>query len=155
MRILRRATRWRQDRYSTNNKALSDYSGNTYKATESGYISELNIHVGDRISGSATLAQLYSDDVMKIRVPFLSGEAALIAPGMAAVLTLVDTGEQVAGTVTAVASQETALTGGRLVKYVTMEVANPGGLSLPRPRPRSGILSEATRGHLPRSLTRQ
>ena len=112
------------------NQALADYSGNTYKATESGYISELNIHVGDRVGGNTTLAQLYSDDIMKIRVPFLSGEAALIAPGMGAVLTLVDTGEQVAGTVTAVASQEIALTGGRLVKYVTMEVANPGGLTI-------------------------
>ena len=112
------------------NQALADDSGNTYKATESGYISELNIHVGDRVGGNTTLAQLYSDDIMKIRVPFLSGEAALIAPGMGAVLTLVDTGEQVAGTVTAVASQEIALTGGRLVKYVTMEVANPGGLTI-------------------------
>ena len=127
---LTRAQESYDDAVADYNKALSDYSGNTYKATESGYISELNIHVGDRISGSATLAQLYSDDVMKIRVPFLSGEAALIAPGMAAVLTLVDTREQVAGTVTAVASQETALTGGRLVKYVTMEVANPGGLTI-------------------------
>ena len=55
------------------NQALADYSGNTYKATESGYISELNIHVGDRVGGNTTLAQLYSDDIMKIRVPFLSG----------------------------------------------------------------------------------
>ncbi len=127
---LTRAQESYEDAVEDYNKALSDYSGNTYKATESGYISELNISVGDRVGGNTTLAHLYSDDVMKIRVPFLSGEAALIAPGMGAVLTLVDTGEQVAGTVTAVASQETALTGGRLVKYVTMEVANPGGLTI-------------------------
>ncbi len=127
---LTRAQENYDDAVADYNQALADYSGNTYKATESGYISELNIHVGDRVGGNTTLAQLYSDDIMKIRVPFLSGEAALIAPGMGAVLTLVDTGEQVAGTVTAVASQEIALTGGRLVKYVTMEVANPGGLTI-------------------------
>lgn len=127
---LTRAQENYDDAVADYNQALADYSGNTYKATESGYISELNIHVGDRVGGNTTLAQLYSDDIMKIRVPFLSGEAALIAPGMGAVLTLVDTGEKVAGTVTAVASQEIALTGGRLVKYVTMEVANPGGLTI-------------------------
>ena len=127
---LTRAQENYDDAVADYNQALADYSGNTYKATESGYISELNIRVGDRVGGNTTLAQLYSDDIMKIRVPFLSGEAALIAPGMGAVLTLVDTGEQVAGTVTAVASQEIALTGGRLVKYVTMEVANPGGLTI-------------------------
>ena len=111
------------------NEALSDYSGNTYKATETGYISELNISAGSKVSNNTTIAKLYSDDVMKIRIPFLSGEAALIAPGMGAVLTLVDTGEQVAGTVTAVANQEVALTGGRMVRNVTIQAANPGGLT--------------------------
>lgn len=111
------------------NKALKDYSGNTYKSTETGYINELSISVGSKVGNNGAIAKLYSDDVMKIRIPFLSGEAALLAPGMGAVLTLVDTGEQVAGTVTAVASQETALTGGRMVRSVTMEVANPGGLT--------------------------
>lgn len=111
------------------NKALSDYSGNTYKANETGYINELSISTGSKVGNNTAIAKLYSDDVMKIRIPFLSGEAALIAPGMGAVLTLVDTGEQVAGTVTAVANQEITLTGGRMVRNVTMEVVNPGGLT--------------------------
>lgn len=126
---LTRAQEDYQDATDDYNKALSDYSGNTYKATDTGYINELQISVGDKVGGNTAIAQLYSDDQMKIRVPFLTGEAALIAPGMAAVLTLVDTGEQVTGTVTAVANQETALTGGRMVKQVTMEVNNPGGLT--------------------------
>ena len=111
------------------NEALNDYSGNTYKATETGYIDTLHIHVGDRVSGNSQLADLYSDDQMKIRIPFLSGEAALIGVGNGAVLTLVDTGEQIGGVVTAVANREQALTGGRLVKYVTITVNNPGGLT--------------------------
>ena len=109
--------------------ALADYSGNTYKATDTGYIKELYIHAGDKVGGSTKLADLYSDDVMEIRIPFLSGEAALIGAGFPAVLTLTDTGEQLAGTVKAVASQETALTGGRLVRNVTVSVENPGGLT--------------------------
>ena len=72
---------------------------------------------GTGVSGNSQLADLYSDDQMKIRIPFLSGEAALIGVGNGAVLTLVDTGEQIGGVVTAVANREQTLTGGRLVKY--------------------------------------
>ena len=115
-----------QDDY---NEALSDYSGNTYKATESGYIDDLAISVGDKVSGGTKLADIYSDDVMEIRIPFLSGEAAQIGVGNAAILTLSDTGEQLSGTVKAVANREQTLSGGRLVKYVTITVNNPGGLT--------------------------
>jgi HlyD family secretion protein len=48
---------------------------------------------------------------------------------MPAAVTLTDTGEQAAGTVKAVANQETVLTGGRLVRVVTILVPNPGGLT--------------------------
>lgn len=126
---LSRAQSTLEDARSDYEDALSDYSGNTYKATDTGYIKELYIHVGDKISGNTKLADIYSDDIMEIRIPFLSGEADLVAPGFPALLTLTDTGEEVLGTVKAVANQETALTGGRLVKNVTITVDNPGGLT--------------------------
>ena len=66
---------------------------------------------------------------MKITVPFLSGEAAEINVGDEAAVTLEDTGEQISGTVTVVSSMEETLSGGRLVKNVTVEVSNPGGLT--------------------------
>ncbi len=109
--------------------ALDDYSGNTYKATESGYIKELYVNQGDKVSGNAKLADIYSDDVMELRIPFLSGEAAAIGAGNGVTVTLTDTGEQIGGTVKAVANQERVLTGGRLVRYVTVSVQNPGGLT--------------------------
>lgn len=109
--------------------ALSDYSGNTYKATESGYIKELYVNQGDKVSGNTKLADIYSDDVMELRIPFLSGEAAAIGVGNGVTVTLTDTGEQIGGTVKAVANQERVLTGGRLVRYVTISVSNPGGLT--------------------------
>lgn len=118
-----------EDALEDYNDALGDYSGNTYKATDTGYIKELYISVGDKVSGNTKLADVYSDDVMEIRIPFLSGEAAMIGAGMPAAVTLTDTGEQVAGTVKAVANQETVLTGGRLVRVVTIQVQNPGGLT--------------------------
>lgn len=115
-----------QDDYNT---ALKDYSGNTYKSTESGYIKTLYIKEGDKVGNSTKLADIYDDKIMKIKLPFLSGEAAQIAVGSAAVLTMTDTGEQLTGTVTSVSSMDVTLTGGRLVRYITIEVENPGGLT--------------------------
>jgi len=111
------------------NTALNDYSGNTYKSTESGYISSLSIKAGNKLSNNGEIADIYDDTVMKIKIPFLSGEAMQVASGSAAVLTMSDTGEQIEGTVTSVSNMDVTLTGGRIVRYVTIEVTNPGGLT--------------------------
>ena len=111
------------------NEAVNDYSGNTYKSTETGFIKTLYIKAGDKVSGNTKIADIYNDKVMKIRVPFLSGEAAAIGAGNQGVVTLTETGEQLLGTVTSVSNMEETLTGGRLVRYVTLEVENPGGLT--------------------------
>ena len=65
------------------NTALSDYSGNTYKSTEAGYIRTLYIKEGDKVSSNTKIADIYDDKVMKIKLPFLSGEAAFIGAGSA------------------------------------------------------------------------
>lgn len=111
------------------NDAVSDYSGNTYKSTESGYIKTLYVKAGDKVSANTKLADIYNDKVMKLRVPFLNTDAAGIGIGNQGLITLSDTGEQLAGTVIAVANMEEALAGGRLVRYVTLQVDNPGGLT--------------------------
>ena len=116
--------------------AQSDYAeetariaGNTYRSTASGYVKTLYIKEGDKVNNGTKIADLYDDSVMKITVPFLSGEAAEINVGDEAAVILEDTGEQISGTVTVVSSMEETLSGGRLVKNVTVEVSNPGGLT--------------------------
>ena len=116
--------------------AQSDYAeetariaGNTYRSTASGYIKTLYIKEGDKVNSGTKIADLYDDSVMKITVPFLSGEAAEINVGDEAAVTLEDTGEEISGTVTIISSMEETLSGGRLVKNVTVEVSNPGGLT--------------------------
>ena len=104
-------------------------AGNTYRSTASGYIKTLYIKEGDKVNNGTKIADLYDDSVMKITVPFLSGEAAEINVGDEAAVTLEDTGEQISGTVTVISSMEETLSGGRLVKNVTVEVSNPGGLT--------------------------
>ena len=111
------------------NEAASKYSGNTYKAEKTGYIKKLYIEAGDKISSNTQIADIYDDSVMKVKIPFLNTEAAQIKEGEEAVLTLSSTAEQISGTVSGVSSMDETLTGGRLIRYVTIEVANPGGLS--------------------------
>lgn len=111
------------------NSVMNDYSGNTYKSTETGYIKTLYVKAGDKVSANTKLADIYNDQVMKIKLPFLSAEAAQIGPGNGSMITLADTGEQLWGTVTSVSQMDVTLTGGRIVRYVTIEVANPGGLT--------------------------
>lgn len=110
-------------------QAVSDYSGNTYKSTETGYIKPLYVKAGDKVSAGTKLADIYNDQVMRLKVPFLSTDAAGIGVGNGAVITMSDTGEQIGGTVTAVSAMEGTMAGGRLVRYVTIEVGNPGGLT--------------------------
>ncbi|MDE6930639.1 MAG: efflux RND transporter periplasmic adaptor subunit [Lachnospiraceae bacterium] len=121
---------------SSYNNAAEDYaevqskwSGNTYKATETGYIKNLYVEAGDKINNGSQIADIYSDALMKLRLPFLREEAALIPVGSQAVITLSGTGEQLPGVVTIVSSMDETLSGGRLVRYVTITVANPGGMT--------------------------
>lgn len=107
----------------------SSYSGNTYKATKSGYIKELSIEEGDKVGANTKICEIYDDLIMELCLPFLSGEAAVIQPGATALLTLSDTGEQLGGVVASVSAREEVLTGGTLVRYVTIQAANPGGLT--------------------------
>lgn len=111
------------------NEAVSKFSGNTYKATKDGYIKKLYVSAGDKIGSGGQIADIYLDQVMRIKVPFLSGDTAAIAVGAEAVLTLSDTLEQLGGTVVSVSSMDETMTGGRLIRYVTIQVDNPGGLT--------------------------
>lgn len=126
---LERANKSYQQALEDYQEAVSDYSGNTYKSTRTGFIKKLNIQVGDKVSSNTELAELYNDQTMKLKVPFLSGETALIPVGSQAVITLTDTEEQLSGVVTSVSNMDEVLDGGRMVRYVTLEVANPGGLT--------------------------
>ena len=126
---LARANKSYQQALEDYQEAVSNYSGNTYRSTRTGFIKKLNIQVGDKVGSNTDLAELYNDQTMKLKVPFLAGEAAVIPAGSQAVVTLTDTEEQLTGVVTAVSNMDEVLDGGRIVRYVTMEVENPGGLT--------------------------
>jgi len=114
-------------------EARAKYGNGVYTATQAGYITKIHIVDGQKIGNGTALVELTDETTMSVRIPFLSGEAPLIPVGSPATLTLSDTLEQVQGTVAAVGDQEIVLSGGRLVRYVTVDVQNPGGLTTETP----------------------
>lgn len=107
----------------------SQYQSRTFTSKYSGYVKTLYVEAGDKVNTGSKIADIYSDSRMKIKVPFLREEAADIAVGSEAMVTLEETLETLTGTVTAVSTMEETLAGGRLVRSVTVEVENPGGLT--------------------------
>lgn len=108
---LLRARESQQSAQEDYNEAAGTLSGNTYKASVSGYVKTLYIKEGDKVSNGTKLADIYDDSVMKLTVPFLSAEAEQIQVGSPVVLTLEDTGEELQGIVTVVSSMEETLSG--------------------------------------------
>ena len=109
--------------------AQNELKGGVWYSDFSGYIQNLSLSVGDTVGQNAEIADLYNDTTMKLKVPFLSQEADAIAVGTQVVVKLSDTGEEIPGQVLEKSSMEEALTGGTIVKYVTVLVTNPGGLT--------------------------
>ena len=109
-------------------EASAKYGSGVYTATQAGYITKINIVDGQKVNNGTNLLELTDETTMRVQVPFLSGESPLIAVGSQAYLVLSDTNEMIVGNVIAVGDREVVLEGGRLVRYVTIETENPGGL---------------------------
>ncbi len=113
-----------QDSYNSANKSVGDLS---VKAKESGTVKTVNVSVGDSVQAGMAVAECYNDSVMQIRVPFNSADAAGIGYGSTATLTMMS-GSIVTGRVVGVDSANTALAGNMIVRYVTINVNNPGAI---------------------------
>ncbi len=98
-------------------------------APKAGRVLSLEVEAGDDVSAGQTVATLCNSDVMTLKVPFLSDEAASFYVGQSASVTLESTFETLEGTVSKVDRMDTVLEGGMMVRYVTVEVSNPGALT--------------------------
>lgn len=112
--------------YENAAKALANLN---VSAPASGTITELDVKVGDNVQNGGKIGVVRNSAVMSLKVPFNSADAASIRIGDAATVTLDSTFETLSGTVTKVASNEQVLTGNMLVRYVTIDVSNPGGIT--------------------------
>ena len=109
--------------------ALESLADLDITATVSGRVLSLDVEVGDDVSAGQTVATLRNSDVMELTVPFPADDAASFYVGQAATVTLDSTFETLTGTVSKIAGNTQVLTGNVIVREVTIQVSNPGGLS--------------------------
>ena len=112
--------------YNQTAESLKDL---TVTSKKSGMITELYVEVGDEVQAGAKIADVRDSSSMELRVPFNSSDVSKFGVGSTATVTMDGSFETLSGTVTAIDAQETVLDGYQIVKYVTIRVSNPGGLS--------------------------
>lgn len=117
-----------QAQRSYNNK-LKDLADLTVTAPKAGQVVDIAVKAGDDVSAGQTVATIRDSDTMTLKVPFLADEAAGFYVGQSAQVTLDSTFEVLNGTVTEVSGVDQVLTGNVIVRDVTIQVSNPGGLS--------------------------
>ncbi|MBR2365730.1 MAG: HlyD family efflux transporter periplasmic adaptor subunit [Oscillospiraceae bacterium] len=99
------------------------------KSEHSGRVLDIAVAVGEEVKNGQVLATVRDTDYMHLKVSFPADEAANFAEGQAAVVTMDSTFETLSGTIYDISPLDTVLAGNRLVREVTIEVKNPGGLS--------------------------
>ena len=115
-----------QRSYNNNLKNQEDLN---VTATASGRVIALDVEVGDDVSAGQTVATIRNSDVMSLTVPFPADDAAGFSLGQTASVTLDSTFETLNGTVSKISAVDTVLSGNRIVREVTIDVSNPGGIS--------------------------
>lgn len=112
--------------YSDAQKTVGDLN---VKSDVSGTVSEVYVKEGDNVGAGTKIASVYNDKYMKLRVPFNETDAQYISAGDGATVTVAGTGTQLWGSVSGVSGASVAVSGHNIVKYVTIEVENPGALT--------------------------
>lgn len=118
-----------QQSQNSYNQTLESLDDLNITSKKSGMITELYVEVGDEVNAGATIADVRDSSVMELRVPFNAADVSSFGVGATATVTMDSSFETLTGTVTAIDAAETVLDGYQIVKYVTIQVNNPGGLS--------------------------
>ena len=101
----------------------------TPRASAAGVVQQVHVQQGDLVSPGTAIADITDTSTLKVTLPFQSADAAGIAPGQSAQVTIAGTLETLPGTVESVSSADLVGAGGALVRQVTIRVTNPGALT--------------------------
>ena len=118
-----------QQSQNSYNQTLESLDDLTVTSKKSGMITELYVEVGDEVQSGATIADVRDSSIMELTVPFNSSDVSSFSVGSSATVTMDSSFETLTGTVTAIDAADTVLDGYQIVRYVTIQVSNPGGLS--------------------------
>ena len=109
-------------------RMLENLEDLSIKADGNGTIMTLNVELGDTVQAGQTIATIRDSKTMSVTMPFGSDDAALLKVGDLAVVTVSGSFESLSGVISKISSIVDVLPGGMLVKQVTIDVVNPGGL---------------------------
>ena len=104
-------------------------SGLTVRSSAPGVVQQVHVQKGDQVSPGTPIADITDTSALLLSLPFHSADAAGIAPGQSAQVTLSGTLEVLPGRVEAVSSADLVGPGGALVRQVEIRVENPGALT--------------------------
>ena len=110
-------------------KALDSMEKLTVTAKGAGTVVQLDVEPGDEVQAGQQLGTIRNSSVMSLKVPFNAANAQNIQVGATANVTIDGSFESLTGTVTKVSTVDEVLAGGMVVRYLTIEVQNPGAIA--------------------------
>lgn len=110
-------------------KQLENLEKLTVTAPAAGQVYSLEVEVGDEVSAGETVATIRNAQTMSLEVNFPADDAASFYVGQSASVTLDSTFETLSGTISKISGTDSVLSGNVVVRRVTIDVSNPGGLS--------------------------
>ena len=111
------------------NNQLESQEDLTITAPVSGQVYSIDVEVGDDVAAGETVATIRDSQTMSLEVSFPADDASSFYVGQSATVTLDSTFETLTGTISKISGTDTVLTGNVIVRTVTIDVSNPGGLS--------------------------
>lgn len=115
-----------QNNYRQSVESLDDLN---VKSDKAGIITKVNVEEGDQVQKGTAIAEARDASIMELKVPFNASSIGQIGIGSVAIVTMDNSFETLSGTVSAIDGADTVLDGYQIVRYVTIRVQNPGGLS--------------------------
>ena len=109
--------------------ARTNYNNLTIRSDYTGTITEVLVKDGDSVNDGTKLAKIEDASRLKIQLPFNEADIGGIRAGNTAELTLAASADKLWGVVTGVSSASVATAAHAIVRYVTIEVNNPGALT--------------------------
>ena len=111
------------------NNQLESQEDLTITAPVAGQVYSIDVEVGDDVAAGETVATIRDSQTMSLEVSFPADDASSFYVGQSATVTLDSTFETLTGTISKISGTDTVLTGNVIVRTVTIDVSNPGGLS--------------------------
>ncbi len=115
---------------SSYDRLLESLTDLNIKADNAGTIVDIFVEIGDEVQPGQNIATVINNSVMSIELPFSSNDVDGFYVGQEASVTVESTYETITGVISEIKNVEEAINGNKLVKKVTIDVQNPGGISV-------------------------